>query len=132
MCEKLYKREDLEALIKELLDVTTIPFLIQRQIRDYIARGYTYKGIARALCFLVDNRNFDIRKSYSQYGIGIVKTVYDEAHRYYERLKLEKENQIKKQQEIVASAQNNATIIYCGRADARKKVKKKSIDITEL
>lgn len=132
MCEKLYKKEDLDELIKNLLDITTIPFLIQRQIRDYIARGYTYKGIARALCFLVDNRNFNIRESYQQYGIGIVKNVYQEAQNFYEKLRQEKEKQIQRQQQIIANSKNSGQIIYCGKADANKKIKKKSINISQL
>jgi hypothetical protein len=132
VCENPYTREDLNNIIKELLDITEIPFQIQRQIRDYVARGYTYKGIARALCFLVDERHFNLKASYKQYGIGIVKNVYQDAQTFYEQLKIEKEKQQKRQQEIIVAANNNSLIIYCGKADINKKIKKKNIDISKL
>ena len=91
MCEKPYTRTDLDILLKDLLGITELPFQIKRQIRDYTERGFTYKGIARALCFLVDVRKFNLRASYQQYGIGIVKNVYSEAQTYFEKLRIEKE-----------------------------------------
>lgn len=137
MCEKPYTRIDLESLIKDLLEITEIPFLIKRQIRDYTAeRGWTFKGIARALCFMIDERRFNLRDSYQQYGIGIITSndgePYKAAQRHYERLRQEKEKQIQRQQEIINASNKKAEIIFCGRADAKKKVIKKQIDITEL
>lgn len=131
MCEKPYTRIDLDNLLKDLLGITELPFQIKRQIRDYTERGFTYKGIARALCFLVDVRKMNLRNSYQQYGIGIVKNVYAEAQTYFEKLRIAKEKQLAKQQEIIA-ATNNTTIIKCGKGDVKKIIKKKQIDISNL
>ena len=88
MCENSYTRENLYDLIKELLDITEVPFQIKRQIRDYISEyGFTYKGIARTLCFMIEQRNFQFRDNYQIYGIGIVTTgdgaIYRTAQTYY-------------------------------------------------
>ena len=132
MCEKPYTRADLEKLIKDLLEITEVPFQIKRQIREYYERGLTYKGIARAICYLIDYKHFDFRTSYQQYGIGIVKNVYAEAQNFYEQLKKEKEKQLQKQQTIIQNSNKSGSVIYCGRADTNKSVRKKKIDITEL
>ena len=131
MCEKPYTRTDLDGLLKDLLDITELPFQIKRQIRDYIERGYTYKGIARALCFLVDVKKFNLRASYQQYGIGIVKNIYAEAQTYFEKLRIEKEKQLKKQQEIIATT-TTTVVIQCGTGDSKKHKKRNSIDISSL
>ena len=116
MCEKPYTRTDLETLIKDLLDITELPFLIKRQIRDYCARGWSYKGIARAICFMIDERHFNLRESYAQYGIGIITSnngePYSSAQKYYENLKREKEKQAQRQQEIIKSSIANSITIY--------------------
>ena len=132
MCEKPYSKAELEQLIKDLLDITELPFQIKRQIRDFTERGFTYKGIARALCYLIDVKGFNFRASYQQYGIGIVKTVYIEAQNFFEKLRQEKEKQAQRQQEIILAANNNSQIIYCGTGDIKKKVRKKGIDISSL
>lgn len=133
MCDNSYTRADLEQLTKDLLGITELPFQIKRQIRDFtVERGYSYKGIARALCFLVDVKQFDLRASYQQYGIGIVKNVYIDAQNHFERLRQEKEKQLQRQQEIILAANNNSHRIYCGRGDAKKKIHKKGIDISSL
>lgn len=132
MCEKPFSKAELEKLIKDLLDITELPFQIKRQIRDFYERGFSYKGIARALCYLVDIKNFNLRTSYQQYGIGIVKNVYIEAQNYFEKLKTEKEKQIQRQQKIISAANNNTQTIYCGSGDSKKKIRKQKIDISKL
>ena len=134
MCEQPFTRADLDNLIKELLDITEIPFLIKKQIREYIAeRGFTYKGIARALCFAIEQRNVKIRDTYKQYGIGIIKTVYQDAHNFYERLKQQQIEQERRQQEIINTmAATTNRVIYCGTGDTKKRIKKKQIDISQL
>lgn len=132
MCEKPYSKAELEQLIRDLLNITDLPFQIKRQIRDFIERGFTYKGIARALCYLIDVKNFNLRTSYQQYGIGIVKNVYTEAQNYFEKIKQEKDKQIQRQQQIISAAKNNTQVIQCGLGDRIKKIRKRSIDISKL
>lgn len=133
MCEKSFTRENLDQLIKDLLGITEVPFQIKRQIREYMTeRGYTYKGIARALCFLIEQRHFNFQNSYQQYGIGIVKNVYQEAQTYYEKLRILKEKEEQRQKEIIATMTQETIKIHCGRADVTKQKKKKQIDISKL
>ena len=132
MCEKPFSKAELEKLIKDLLGITELPFQIKRQIRDFSERGFTYKGMARALCYLVDVKNFNLRASYQQYGIGIVKNVYAEAQNYFEKLRVEKEKQVQRQQQIISAANNSSQIIYCSNGDKQKKIRKRNIDISKL
>ena len=133
MCEKPFTRDNLYDLIKDLLGVTEVPFQIKRQIREYMTEhGYSYKGIARALCFLIDQRNFNFRNSYQQYGIGIVKNVYSEAQTFYEKLRIQKEKEEQRQQAIIAAITQQTITIHCGEGDVKKQKQKKQIDISSL
>lgn len=132
MCEKPYTRAELEKLIKDLLGITELPFQIKRQIRDFSECGYTYKGIARALCYIVDEMHLDLRAGYKQFGIGIVKKIYVDAQNHFEKLRQEKEKQAQRQQQIISAANNSSKIIYCGNGDKQKKVRKRNIDISKL
>jgi hypothetical protein len=132
VCEQPYTRAELEKLTKDLLGIAELPFQIKRQIREFTERGYSYKGVARALCYLVDVKHLDLRAGYQQFGIGIVKNVYNEAQSYFEKLRQEKEKQLQRQQEMILAANNEAPTIICGISDSKKKIKKKAIDISAL
>ena len=137
MCEANFTRKDLENIIKELIGKNELPFQIQRQIRDYTTqRGWSFKGIARALCFVVEQRNYDILKNYEQYGIAIITANKDEpyyaAQRFYDALKAEREAAERKQQEIINSDSKDKVVISCGTGDSKRKIKKKTIDISTL
>lgn len=136
MCEKPFTRADLEQLIKELLGITEVPFQIKRQIREYCTeRGFTYKGIARALVYLIEQKKWDFCANYSIYGIGLVKkdNIYGEAQTYFTKLRIAKEKELQRQQEIINEMQTiSANIIQCGRADTNKKKKTHQIDISSL
>lgn len=133
MCDSSYTRADLEQLIKELLNITEVPFQIKRQIREYCnERGFTYKGIARALCFLIEERNWNFLEHYSMYGIGLVKNVYQDAQTHYAKLRIQKEKEEKRQQEIIKTMSVPQTVIMCGRIDTKQQKKRKHIDISSL
>ena len=137
MCEKPFTRIDLESLIKDLLGITEIPFLIKRQIREYIERGWTYKGIARALCYMVDQKKRNLREDYKQFGIGIISSrngeVYKEAQDYYEKIRAEQNKNAERQQNIINQIQSSGSIIInCRSGDKNKKITKKYIDISQL
>lgn len=137
MCEASFTRKDLEKILKELIGKDELPFQIQRQIRDYTTqRGWSYKGIARAICFVVEQRNYDLLKNYEQYGIAIITANKDEpyyaAQRFYDGLKAEQEKAARKQQAIIENDKKDKVVISCKTGDSKKKIKKKSIDISAL
>lgn len=132
MASNTFTRENLDDLIKDLLGVSDIPFQIKRQIRDFIERGFNYKGIARALCYLVDQKGLDLVASYKQYGIGIVKNVYQEANEYFDELGRKQKAQQQKQQTIIKSQSVEQRTIKCGVGDANQQIKKPKIDISTL
>lgn len=69
---QLFKMEQVEA---------KIPLQIERYVKEY---NYTYSGILKALIYYYDIRKNSIENS--NYGIGIVPYIYDEAYRYYYKL----------------------------------------------
>jgi hypothetical protein len=132
MCEAPYTRADLEKLIKELLGITEIPFQIKRQIRDFSERGFSNKGIARALCYACDVKHMKLHETYQQYGIGIVRNIYAEANNYFEKLRAEKLAQEQRQQEMLASSEELVVVIPCTVTDRKKPTRRKHIDLSEL
>lgn len=133
MCEESYTRANLDELIKGLLGITEIPFQIKRQIREFTTeRGYSFKGIARALCYIVDVQKFDLRAGYETYGIGLVKTHYNQAQTYFEKLRIEREKQKQIQDAMIAASKQEQQIIKCGTGNVNKKRTTKKIDISNL
>lgn len=55
--------------------------LIKKQIKEYIDKGYTLKGIKTTLIYFYEVKKNDAEKSNG--GIGIVPYVYQEAYDYY-------------------------------------------------
>ena len=133
MCETSYTRANLDELIKGLLGITEIPFQIKRQIREFTTeRGYSFKGIARALCYIADVQKFDLRAGYETFGIGLVKNYYNQAQTYFEKLRIEKEKQKQIQDAMIAASQQEQQIIKCGTGNVNKKRNTKNIDISNL
>lgn len=82
----------MEIFICELFGKEFVPPFIQKQIKEYLSLGYTYKGIYYALFYFYKTKKNTVKKL----SIGIVPYVYDEANRFYgeieKRMKEEKEN----------------------------------------
>ena len=133
MCEESYTRANLDNLIKELLGITEIPFQIKRQIREFTTeRGYSFKGIARALCYIMDVQKFDLRAGYETYGIGLVKNHYNQAQTYFEKLRIEKAKQEEIQNAMIAASKQEQVVIKCGTGNNNKRKTRKQIDISNL
>lgn len=75
-------KERLEAYIKELFGISSIPIKIRKQIETYITvNNYTYNGIYHALKYHYEIKNGSLEKANG--GIGIVPYVYDDAFLYW-------------------------------------------------
>jgi hypothetical protein len=122
-----FKREDLEKIIKEQLNIPTISPLINRQIGKYVTGlGYSYKEIAQALVFYleVDNGVFD-----PKYGIGIVPYVIDRSRAFFEQKRREKEEQIKS---LINKGNQVDIILKPEKLQEKKKIRKINIEELEV
>ena len=132
MCDS-FSREQLYEIISELFQIKEPTQQIKVQIRKFLECGFSFKGIARTLCYLHDVRQMDFsRPEQMKYGIGIVKTAYQEANLYYERVKQQMLVSEQRQQDIIAAQQIQPTEIICGEGDANRKRPKRLIDISSL
>jgi hypothetical protein len=73
-----------------------------------------------------------LRAGYETYGIGLVKTHYNQAQTYFEKLRIEKEKQKQIQDAMIAASQQEQQIIQCGTGNVTKKRNTKKIDISKL
>ena len=90
-------RTQLVDFLKEFLELPQLNRMIESQITRFMQSGYTAKNIARSVFYYVDIRN---NKFDSQYGIGIVPHIHDEAVKYYNML-IAKENHYATQNKIL-------------------------------
>ena len=68
--------------------------LINKQIKDYVAKGYSISGILKSLVYFYDVKGNNVEGSNG--GIGIVDYTYQDAYNYYLNLFLaQKANQNK-------------------------------------
>lgn len=82
--------QELEQLLKDIFKCE-IPVMVKKQISK-LSTQYSYKDIGRCIYyfFVVKKNSVD---SYYRYGIGIVPCVYEEATRYFEKIKSQKDTQ---------------------------------------
>lgn len=120
-------KQELIEFLKDLLGIDEINRMIDSQITRFMQSGYTAKNIARSVFYYVEVK----KQTYdSQYGIGIVPHIHDEAVRYFVALK-KKEEGIQKQKEILMETivEKKESITAAPKL-GRKGVKK--IDITTI
>jgi hypothetical protein len=75
-------KEELDAYIMKLFNITFIDPRIRKQIKQYVEEyHYTYSGIRKTLIYFYEIKGNSLEKSNG--GIGIVPHVYQKAHNYY-------------------------------------------------
>ena len=125
---KPYTRQDLEALICEVMGLKTITPTIRKQISNYIVLdNMTNKESARCIVWYqeVFHGKFE-----PIYGISFVPSVKDRAAKYFADLEKKQKAQ-KEQAKKVAEFQEN-NIIFNIQSLGHKKRKAKQLDITEI
>lgn len=116
-------KTELIQLLEELLG--TLSEMVLKQIDKYHREGMSYKEIGRSVYFLFDVQKKD-KKSIDTYGIGLVPHVQEQANKYYDAIKRQREQQLKeienfkKVPELLVSPQD------------RNKKRKETIKIDEL
>lgn len=112
----------LEAYIKQLFNIETIPVRIHKQIRDFIGNyNYTYTGILKTLMYFYGVQGHSIEKANG--GIGIVPYTYEAAHNYYQAIWLaNQQNANKNISEYLPQEETTVMIV----APRKKPIKKKA------
>lgn len=85
---ELTDKEKLDRLIIQLYELKFVPPRVQKQINDYVSKyDYTYSGIAKTLEYMYVVKGMSLDKAaFDTYGIGLVKTYFDQAKRYYKAI----------------------------------------------
>lgn len=77
------ERKEVERFICELFQITTLPYIIEKQIADFLKQGYTLSGIEKTLryFYVLGAKPVDNTKP----SIGIIPYVYEEAKEFYRK-----------------------------------------------
>ena len=125
---KSYTKEDLVALIKEVMGLETITPMITRQINRFILEeDMTYKDIARCIVWYVDVHGGALS---SVYGLGIIPNIREQALKYFKQLELDQQKQLAEAQKIVEYQDNN--IIFHIGSLKHKKRQPKQFNIEDI
>lgn len=118
------ERQELEQLLKDTFN-SEIPVMVKKQI-DKLSIQYSYKDIGRCVYyfFVIKKNSVD---SYYKYGIGIVPHIHEEAIRYFERLKEQKEIQRNAAMQVLKGDKKPIKII-----PNRRSFNKEEVNIDEL
>lgn len=118
-------KKELQKIIKEVLNIKAVTTQINRQINRFVVElGLDYKDIAQALTFYFEVQNNAYQ---SQYGIGIVPHIVDQAKDYYKK----EMNKKKKQMKSVLDSNKQPDIILKVNKVKRKKERPK-INLDDL
>ena len=100
-----YTKDDLFALIKEELQVDTVPPTIIKQINRFILDyDMTFKEIGRCIYWYVAVSQGSLSPIY---GIFFVPNVREKAENYFKQLELDQQKQLAEAQKIVEYQDNN-------------------------
>ena len=105
MAANKYTKDDLFALIQEVMGVESISSTIKKQINRFILENdMTFKEIARCIVWYVDvyKRTID-----PIYGIYFVPNIREQAEKHFKQLELDQQKQLAEAQKIVEYQDNN-------------------------
>jgi hypothetical protein len=122
-----YTKEDLVALIKEVMDIQSITPMIARQINRFILEdNMTFKEIARCIVWYTD-QGFKLN---TIYGLGIIPSIREDAEKYFKQLELDQQKQLAEAQKIVEYQDNN--IIFHIKSLKHKKRQPRQFNIEDI
>ena len=100
-----YTREDLFALIKEVMDIESVTPMISKQVNRFILEyDMTFKEIARCIVWYVEVNGEQLS---TLYGLGIIPNIRENAAKYFKQLELDQQKQLAEAQKIVEYQDNN-------------------------
>jgi hypothetical protein len=119
-------KEELCKFICEMFNWSECNTMVLKQINKYVREcGYTYIEIARALSYYADVQG---NTPDPKYGIGIVRFVMNDSRKYFEKLRLQKEAQIKAAKE----AKQSQTNVIKYKIKKQNTIRKNQIDMNKL
>ena len=84
--KKISEEQKIKNYAKSILKEQYVAARVNKQIKDFLAEGYTASGILKTLIYWYEIKHNDISKAMG--GIGIVPYVYNQALDYYYNLYL--------------------------------------------
>lgn len=118
-------KNELRKMVKEILNLETIPPLLESQIHRFrMELGLTYKEIARALVYFFDVQKNEYKPAF---GVGVLPSIVPEANKYYDKLRKQREEQIKS---VEAAKEHSNIILEVKHIPLKRKTRK--IDIESL
>lgn len=84
--KKISEEQKIKNYAKSILKEQYVATKVNKQIKDFLAEGYTASGILKTLIYWYEIKHNDISKAMG--GIGIVPYVYKQALDYYYNLYL--------------------------------------------
>ena len=102
---KQFTRNDLEQYICEVMEIDSITPMITKQINRLVLDvGMTWKEIARCICWYTEVNN---KKLSIIYGISIVENFRIETAKYFKKLELDQQEQLRQAKKVVEYQDNN-------------------------
>lgn len=123
-----YTREDLFALIKEVMGIESVTPMISKQVNRFILEyDMTFKEIARCIVWYVEVNGGQLT---TLYGLGIIPNIRENAAKYFKQLELDQQKQLAEAQKIVEYQDNN--IIFNIKSLKHKKRQPRQFNITDI
>lgn len=123
-----YTKDDLFALIKDVMGIQSVTPMIQRQVNKFILEyDMTFKEIARCIVYYVEVRGGVLD---TMYGLGIIPNIREQAGLHFKQLELDQQKQLAEAQKIVEYQDNN--IIFNIKSLKHKKRQPRQFNITDI
>lgn len=123
-----YTKDDLFALIKDVMGIKSVTPMIQRQVNKFILEyDMTFKEIARCIVYYVEVRGGVLD---TMYGLGIIPNIREQAGLHFKQLELDQQKQLAEAQKIVEYQDNN--IIFHIKSLKHKKRQPRQFNITDI
>ena len=123
-----YTREDLFALIKEVMGIESVTPMISKQVNRFILEyDMTFKEIARCIVWYVEVNGGQLS---TLYGLGIIPNIRENAAKYFKQLELDQQKQLAEAQKIVEYQDNN--IIFNIKSLKHKKRQPRQFNIEDI
>ena len=123
-----YTKDDLFALIKDVMGIQSVTPMIQRQVNKFILEyDMTFKEIARCIVYYVEVRGGVLD---TMYGLGIIPNIREQAGLHFKQLELDQQKQLAEAQKIVEYQDNN--IIFNIKSLKHKKRQPRQFNIEDI
>ena len=121
-------KNELKDVICDLLGIDKINRMIDTQITRFVTKhGYDYKDIGRALYYFVEVQGNKPDKSK---GIGIVPFVKEDATKYFEQLKREKQRQLREGEKLKKELEKEKKVFKIN--PRKREIKNNKINMEDL